>query len=85
MAVESQFQCNAHIVHNTLCKVVVDVLDCDVETIVTANYSHLSISANRRTELQFFKFVDLEYHDMLRHGSTRLVQQLGGYFSLGLH
>jgi hypothetical protein len=63
--------CNAHIVHNTLRKVV-DVLDCDVETIVTAVYSHFSISANRRTELQeFFNFVDLEYHDMLRHVSTR--------------
>ena len=63
--------CNTHIVHNTLRKVV-DVLDCDVETVVTAVYSHFSISANRRVELQdFFKFVDLEYHDMLRHVSTR--------------
>jgi hypothetical protein len=63
--------CNTHIVHNTLRKVV-DVLDCDVETIVTAVYSHFSISANRRVELQdFFNFLDLEYHDMLRHVSTR--------------
>jgi len=63
--------CNAHIVHNTLRKMT-DVLDCDVETIVTAVYSHFSISANRRVELkEFFEFVDLEYHDLLRHVSTR--------------
>ena len=63
--------CNAHIVHNTLRKMT-DVLDCDIETIVTAIYSHFSISANRRVELiEFFEFVDLEYHDLLRHVSTR--------------
>jgi hypothetical protein len=63
--------CNTHIVHNTLRKVV-DVLDCDVETTVTAVYSHFSISANRRVELQdFFNFVDLEYHGIMRHVSTR--------------
>jgi len=43
--------CNAHITHNTLRKVV-DLLDCDVETLVTAVYGHFSISANRRVELQ---------------------------------
>jgi len=63
--------CNAHIVHNTLRKMT-DVLDCDVETIVRAVYSHFSISANRRVELkEFFEFVDVEYHDLLRHVTTR--------------
>jgi hypothetical protein len=63
--------CNTHIVHNTLHKIV-DVMDCDVETIVTATYSHFSISANRRIELEnFFAFVDLEFHDLLMHVSTR--------------
>ena len=63
--------CNAHVVHNTLRKMT-DVLDVDVETIVTSIYGHFSISANRRTQLQeFFEFVDTEYHDVLRHEATR--------------
>jgi hypothetical protein len=63
--------CNAHVLHNTL-KKVIDVIHCDVETTVTCVYSHFSISANRRVQLQeFFDFVDLEYHDLLRHVTTR--------------
>ena len=63
--------CNAHVVHNTLRKFT-DVLDCDVETIVTSIYGHFSVSANRRVNLQeVFNFVDLEYHDLLRHVTTR--------------
>lgn len=63
--------CNAHVVHNTLRKLV-DVLDRDVETIVTCVYSHFSISANRRIKLkEFFDFVDIEYHELLRHVPTR--------------
>jgi len=63
--------CNAHVVHNTLRKMT-DVLDVDVETIVTSIYGHFSISANRCTQLQeFFEFVDTEYHDILRHVATR--------------
>lgn len=63
--------CNAHVVHNTLRKLT-DVLDCDVETTITSIYGHFSVSANRRTDLQeFFEFVDLEYHDLLRHVTTR--------------
>jgi len=63
--------CNAHITHNTLRKVV-DLLDCDVETLVTAVYGHFSISANRRVELQeFFTFLDMEFQEIIRHVSTR--------------
>lgn len=63
--------CNAHVLHNTL-KKLLDVIHCDVETTVTCVYSHFSISANRRVQLQeFFDFVDLEYHDLLRHVTTR--------------
>lgn len=64
--------CNAHVLHNTL-KKLIDVIHCDVETTVTCVYSHFSISANRRVlQLQeFFDFVDLEYHDLLRHVTTR--------------
>lgn len=63
--------CNSHVVHNTLRKVT-DIFDCDIETIVTSVYGHFSISANRRVDLQsFFAFVDLEFHDLLRHVPTR--------------
>lgn len=63
--------CNAHISHNTLRKVV-DILDCDVESIVTAVYGHFSISANRRVELQgFFEFCDMEFQEIIRHVNTR--------------
>lgn len=63
--------CNAHVIHNTLRKVT-DSLNCDVETIITSVYSHFSVSAVRREELQeFFTFVDLEYHELMRHVATR--------------
>jgi len=63
--------CNAHILHNTL-KKVTDFINCDVETTATCVYSHFSISANRRVELQdFFDFLDLQYNDLLRHVPTR--------------
>ena len=44
------------------------MLDCDTESTVTSAYSHF----NRRIQLmEFFEFVDLEYHELLRHVPTR--------------
>ena len=63
--------CNAHVSHNTLRKAA-DVLKCDIETVITSVYSHFSVSANRRIQLvDFFEFVDVEYHELLRHVPTR--------------
>lgn len=63
--------CNAHVTHNTL-KKAADALKCDIETVITSVYSHFSVSANRRIQLiDFFEFVDAEYHELLRHVPTR--------------
>jgi hypothetical protein len=63
--------CNAHVSHNTLRKAA-DALKCDIETVITSVYSHFSVSANRRIKLvEFFDFVDVEYHELLRHVPTR--------------
>uniref|UniRef100_A0A8C6LFC2 Uncharacterized protein n=1 Tax=Nothobranchius furzeri TaxID=105023 RepID=A0A8C6LFC2_NOTFU len=63
--------CPAHIAHNT-CKHACDQLSVDIEALVLKIYSHFSVSASRREELQsFFNFVDIEWHEILRHVCTR--------------
>lgn len=63
--------CYAHVTHNTP-KTAADALKCDIETVITSVYSHFSVSANRRIQLiNFFEFVDVEYHELLRHVPTR--------------
>ncbi|KAK0135426.1 hypothetical protein N1851_028718 [Merluccius polli] len=54
--------CPAHIAHNA-CKHASDQLSVDIETIVLKIYSHFSVSASRREELQ--------WREILRHVCTR--------------
>ncbi|KAJ8349752.1 hypothetical protein SKAU_G00248820 [Synaphobranchus kaupii] len=63
--------CHAHIVHNTV-KHALDKLSVDVENIVLKIYSFFSTSAKRRECLkEFCVFCDVEFHEILRHVTTR--------------
>ena len=63
--------CHAHVVHNTV-KHALDKLSVDVENIVLKVYGHFSISAKRRETLkEFCEFLNVEFHDILRHVVTR--------------
>ncbi|KAL0153821.1 hypothetical protein M9458_050937 [Cirrhinus mrigala] len=66
-----QGNCHAHIVHNTV-KHALDQLTVDVENVVLKVYGHFSTSAKRRESLKdFCQFCDVEFHEILRHVSTR--------------
>ena len=61
--------CHVHVVHNTV-KHSLEKLSVDVENIVMKG--HFSISAKRRETLkEFCEFLNVEFHDILRHVVTR--------------
>jgi hypothetical protein len=63
--------CTAHIIHNC-CKHASKFLDIDIKTIILRTYSHFSSSGKRRKALSsFFKFVNCDYSELLRHVPTR--------------
>lgn len=68
--------CHAHIINNAV-KHASNVLLIDVENLILKIYAHFSISAKRREELKdFHNFVDNDYHEIIRHVTTRWLSLL---------
>lgn len=71
-----QCGCKCHIIHNCL-KNAMKTMSFDMETLVLKIYSEFSSSAKNATNLaSFFEFVEMEYHDVLRHVPTRWLSLL---------
>ena len=71
-----QCGCKCHVIHNCL-KNAMKTMSFDVETLVLKIYSEFSSSAKNSANLSsFFDFVEMEYHDVLRHVPTRWLSLL---------